>query len=536
METAISWLQQAGEAFLALLALPYYYIAILLILLLLLRQTRVERKLFAVRMRAWPALLLRLLVSGLAAGIVVALLSLGLGVQLQQDAIHWLWGTAIVLALFNVRYLCVAYSVGLLGVLQWTADLIPASYWPEQVLPVLDSLLALDIAGLLIIVAALHLVEAILVRLEQKWLSSPRVVKGKRGRLIGAHQLRGLWPIPLIVLVPSTGAAALTLPWQPLLANGAGAGPGAGWVFLALPVIIGFSALTSSKLAASKAAEASRDLLYYAIALGLLGGLAAWWPPLVPVAALLALLGHEAIALGRLWQERARTSIYVPANDGLRVLAIVPGSPAEELGIQAGETVAKVNGVAVGSVAQLYKVLQSSPAFTKLEVLNHEGHSKFMQRARFAGEHHQLGLILAPDNSAALYTSAGSPSLLGVFGNGVHDRLGRRRSKGAGTPASTEMAADALADSVLASAASDEVTSVVGSKVDHSADSVVDGAADRTVTSAVNEAGSRQETGPERASGAGLAGRGNGTGGGKGTGVGSGPGRTGTGANGGFQA
>ncbi|MNE56377.1 Cell division topological determinant MinJ [compost metagenome] len=85
------------------------------------------------------------------------------------------------------------------------------------------------------------------------------------------------------------------------------------------------------------------------------------------------------------------------------------------MGLAAGETLHKVNGSYVKSKEELYEALVQNSAFCKLEVLNTEGELKFAQRARFAGEHHQLGVILAPDEQANYYTSSGPSSLWEIF-------------------------------------------------------------------------------------------------------------------------
>ncbi|MNJ56061.1 Cell division topological determinant MinJ [compost metagenome] len=79
---------------------------------------------------------------------------------------------------------------------------------------------------------------------------------------------------------------------------------------------------------------------------------------------------------------------------------MLPGSPAAELGIQVGETIIKVNGIPVPTKEELHAALRMNSAFCKLEVRNLAGESKFLQRAIYAGEHHQLGAILAPDDKA----------------------------------------------------------------------------------------------------------------------------------------
>ncbi|WP_238328010.1 hypothetical protein [Paenibacillus gorillae] len=95
------------------------------------------------------------------------------------------------------------------------------------------------------------------------------------------------------------------------------------------------------------------------------------------------------------------------------------------MGLQPGEIIAKVNGVRVYNKEDLHAALQSNSALSKLEVLNHAGEVKFVQRARYAGDHHQLGVILAPDENANYYAAAGPSSLLELLRS---TRTSNRRS------------------------------------------------------------------------------------------------------------
>jgi len=114
-------------------------------------------------------------------------------------------------------------------------------------------------------------------------------------------------------------------------------------------------------------------------------------------------------------REAAASPLYAHEGNGLRVLAVLPGSSGAQLGIEPGEIVSKVNGTAVRTPEELYDGLLANPAFCKIELLNHEGHVRFVQRARYENEHHQLGLVLAPFEDAA-YTVSGAPrSLIGLL-------------------------------------------------------------------------------------------------------------------------
>ncbi|WP_270167822.1 PDZ domain-containing protein [Paenibacillus sp. SYP-B4298] len=414
MELTLEILRQAGEAVVSLLLQPFYYIAVLLVVLHFVRQTRTERKLFHVRMRPWPLLLLKLLVMGMAAGIGVSALSFGIGAAIQIETVYWLWGVTAILVLFRIRYLCFAYSAGVLGVLHWAASWVNEDVLGAWAAPYVASLQRLDIPGLLLLIAMLHLAEAWFMRSQGERLASPIVMKSKRGKLIGGYQLQGYWPIPLLLLVPA-GAAGFALPWAPLLG---GEGPGGGWMLLGLPMIVGYSELTRSLLPRQRARQTAKTLLWYSLALGAIAALAIWWPPLTLVAAIGALLLHEAIGWISAAGEARRSPFYVHNGQGLCVLAVVPGSPAAELGIVPGELVHKVNGRKTLTPEDFHEALHIHSAFCKLEIINYDGHVRFEQRARFDGDHHHLGIVLAPDDSSEYYTAAKQGTLLELFGRG----------------------------------------------------------------------------------------------------------------------
>ncbi|QJC54518.1 PDZ domain-containing protein [Paenibacillus albicereus] len=386
-----------------------------------------ERSLFHVRLHVWPLLLLRSAGWGLLAGAAVSVAAAFIGTTLTPDAVLWLWGTAAVLALIRVRYLCFAYSAGVLGVLQAVCGLLSLEESGGTAGRLGASLAALDMPGLLLLVALLHAAEALLVRKDGGSLASPLYLEGKRGKLIGGYSLQGLWPVPLLLLVPVSGGAegaAAALPWTPLLGGEAWS---AGWTVLALPAIIGFSDLALSELPKHVARLASRRLLLYSLVLVVLALAAAFARPLVVVASLAALGLHEALTQLAERVQRQRPPRFVNDARGLCILGVLPGTPAEEMGLEAGEVLHKVNGLRVRTKEDLHAALHENSAFCRLEVLNLDGQLKFAQRARFAGEHHQLGVVLAPDEDAAYSAVPARGSVLALL---LRARRARRRAAG----------------------------------------------------------------------------------------------------------
>jgi hypothetical protein len=400
MDILLDVLQRLGRAVLQLAANPLYYVAVILIGWQYRRQMTMERRLFHVRIHGAADRLWRTVLWGIVGGLAVSVAMTFVGAGLQPSAILIVWVVSLVAMLVRSRFACMAYAIGIAGIVKAIVSWVPPSAWPDGVLhTIAESVRQLDIVALLTIVALLHLLEAGYVRWFGQSGAGPLFYEGKRGKIIGGYQFQQFWPVPLFLLVPLAGGGQ-ALPWTPLMDAGVWA---QGWTILAFPVLIGFSERTVTRLPKDKTAATSGLLLVYSLLMLALAFLSYLWPPLTIAASVLCIVLHEAVIWVSRWDESRRAPLFVHGSQGLKILAVIPRSPAEELGIMAGEIIHKVNGSKVLTKEQLHHALTSSPAFCKMEIINLEGQVKFVQRALYSGEHHQLGLILAPDDDAQYY-------------------------------------------------------------------------------------------------------------------------------------
>ncbi len=103
-------------------------------------------------------------VMGMGRGLCVSVLMAGIGVTVQQEAVLLLWIVSLLLVIVRVRYLCWAYAVGVIGMLQVVLSAIPGVRQSDDWAWLTKPLFALDIPAMLALVAILHLAEAIYVR------------------------------------------------------------------------------------------------------------------------------------------------------------------------------------------------------------------------------------------------------------------------------------------------------------------------------------------------------------------------------------
>ncbi|WP_010278645.1 PDZ domain-containing protein [Paenibacillus senegalensis] len=410
MEGIASWGEQALLALARLLVNPLYYIGLLIIVLQYRRQIRLERKLFHTRLHSLLGESWRTILWGWLGGLAASVLMLGFGFSMSFDAVLLLWGIALLLMLIRIRYACLAYSAGVAGCLFTIAAAFPETQHWAGVGWIFQTAAGIHIPSLLMLVAVLHLIEGLLVRSQGARLATPLFLRGKRGKIVGAYFLQGMWAVPLFLLVPAS-SGGLMLPWTPFWLESSST----GWTFIAFPALIGFTSYTLGHLPSEKSRQASGMLFIYAVTAAVLAITSFYWPILTLVAALICFLLHEWLIVAANRAEEEKKPLYVSDGEGLKILAVLPRSPAAEMGIQAGETIKRVNQRPVQTRAEFHQAMQLNPAYCKLEVMNRDGHVKFINKAVFADQHHQLGILLCPDEEAPFFVAHEAKGFLSLF-------------------------------------------------------------------------------------------------------------------------
>lgn len=423
------WLILIGKALLSLLMHPVFYLSLIFLLLVFSFRTRLERAMFSVRLRAWVKPFVYALIGGAIASIAVSIITVLLGFTFSASTVWWLWGVSLVLMLIRLRFAGIVYSASVVTLLHLAAKAVGPLTLNDVVGEIYQSLLELQPVSILVVASLMSLAQSLLVRWQGKHFVSPIYMSGKRGKVIGGYVLQGYWAAPIFLFMPvaSDTAGAVSFASQAIQPFFLTAGTGA-WLLLACPLLLGVTGMTHSVSPAMLIKRISNQWLVYSVLI-LTISIASWWvTPLLWVASIGMLLSFELVHWINHWHESKYSPRYGPLDKGLRVLAIVEHSPAVHMGIEAGDTVLKANGKAVNTLDELYEAMSINPAFCKLELLNVNGDVKFAQRARFSDEHHQLGIIMAPDGHAKYLENYREPSLFTLFG---HNKLRRQATMSA---------------------------------------------------------------------------------------------------------
>lgn len=394
----------------AILLNPFTYVALAMVIYGAWRQLTWERRLFGIRLHTLGELVLQRVGKGLGVGLLLSLFLLVPGVTLAPHAFFFLWIFALILALFGLRFLNFVYAGAWLGLLVLVTHWIePPQYpWLEGLWA---SLKVIHLPALYLFIGLATFIQGILIAWSRPQELSPVWIKGKRGKSVGGYQWQPVWFVPVLyaaevgapflpnweIPVFSAQAALPSISGWPLLPTGSGG----DYALFALPIVYSFQARIVASTPQNYLRFSANWLAGFGFLLAVISLAAYRWSWLAIVALLFSVAGFEGLHWVNRQRERKGQPAYVNPAQGIKILAVIPGSPAAKMGIKPGEVVVKVNGMAVNQPGQLYEALSKNKAFCKLEVTDSQGESRFPQCSLYEDDHHQLGLILAPDDQGA---------------------------------------------------------------------------------------------------------------------------------------
>ncbi|MBA4495331.1 PDZ domain-containing protein [Paenactinomyces guangxiensis] len=355
-----------GSAWISLFSSPWIFLACLLSLIQNLWIVRLERKRFGRRLEPPVPLILRNWFFGMAAGVALSFLLSAMEWEMDAEELLWVWAVTLLFSAGGVRFSCLSYSAGILTLASLGVQRLGSSPFPERWDKLWNSLEQFSGTGWLWLIGIVHLLEWALIRVDGDRGVLPIQIKHRTGQWINGFLLKKGWPIPLVILSADS--------WMPL------------------PVFISFARLNISKPVKQQKRLASTLTCFYGIMLCGLMLAAAKWKGVLWAAAVFAVLGHETIYQWGRWQEKQKEPFFVSDQRGLKVLAVLPGSPAATLGIKSGDVIQRLNGVRVRSMEELEEQTKRA-AFCKLEVLDERLDRHMMQKALYEDDPRHLGIV-----------------------------------------------------------------------------------------------------------------------------------------------
>lgn len=379
-----TWLIELGKAILTLFLNPLLYWFLLLVLIAGYRRIKKERYLFGFKVFDLFQEIKYTGIFSLLTGLFLSLLFVGLGIVFSYQTIL-LWSIITILLSLHMRFslLSPGYTLGIsfLILLLLPFLLEFQSYIDPQLFQ------QTNFIGMAIILSVLLFVEGLLLRRTKRNDTFPSVVLSQRGAWVGQHTVKKLALIPFFVLIPD-GALTTYLDFWPYLSLGE-----ESFKLVLVPFLLGTDFTVKGSLPQETAKQMAGQviLLSLFVLLVSIGSIYLSWLSLVAV--VLAILGREYINFRHRTREKEQGFYFNKLEEGIKVLGVIPGTPADRLHILVGEVIKKVNDQKVNDISQFYEALQQSGAFFKLEVVDNQGEVRFVQSAFYEEDHHELGLI-----------------------------------------------------------------------------------------------------------------------------------------------
>lgn len=380
------WLLESLKGIGRLFLHPMFYY--LIIFTLVIGYFRVKRERAAFHIRIFDILheLRTLIPAGIVAGLCISIITIAAGVVIPFGSIVLIAAATFIISLTGkVRLLSPAYVLSL----SFFAIILLSNLSIQQntLTRLTNDLKETGLPAVAILLAMLLIVEGIFILKKGHKGTSPDLLKSKRGQQIGAHIAQKLWMVPIFLLVPGN-AISTQLEWWPVFTVA-----GESYSLFLVPFGIGFYHKVKSALPIQTITLVGRRVIFLGIIIAGLSIASIWYPVIAIIAVSFALVGRELISLQHRMTDDSQSFFFSKRKQGLLVLGILPYSPAEKMAIQLGEVITKVNGIPVKTVDEFYQSVQKNSAFCKLELLDINNEIRYVQRALYEGEHHELGIL-----------------------------------------------------------------------------------------------------------------------------------------------
>ncbi|WKA49985.1 PDZ domain-containing protein [Planococcus liqunii] len=368
---------------------PLLYIALIAAIMLGYFRVKRERKIFRTRIVWGWTEFSGFLKDGLKYAVIFSVIFAGAGLVLPLE---WLAALSIISILMVISgfysagsfiYLAAA-AVGLVGLFDangWSlnlgfTDFSGYAIAMEWLLPV--ALLA----------GALVIAEGLLISKTGAPSASPQLEKSSRGLKAAVYGSKRLWLIPLLLVVPGS-LIEEAAPYWPQFPIGE-----SSFSFILFPIVFGFQNRARKTLPVYLFPKIGKMTWQLGIGILLLALLGLLWAPMAIVALVLGVIGRIAITVYFEQKERHGKHAVAPKAEGVMIVDVLPDSPAHKMGLQRGEVIRKVNGLAVSNETELYQAIQVNAAHCRLEVFDHNDELRLRQHVIFRHDHHRLGLIV----------------------------------------------------------------------------------------------------------------------------------------------
>lgn len=389
-------IQNALLALLLYIIQPTFIIGVLLLVLSVNRRFAYSRRQLRTSIYKERYEYKRFFLWGLIPSLVLSLVSVVAGLPVTID---WLIAYQIVTVLllgFGFRFIhpIFTFSLSALGLL----ILGQIISYDEPVSTILtnwnspfngDEIMSFQGVRPVFVLAVLVLLSTILtLHLGKTTQFTPRFLKTKRGKLVARYRMTPFWLLPLVVIVPGETFTQL-FEWWPVFTIGS-----QSYSFLFVPVLIGFRYTVQAQMPTQAKNTMLKDFIYLGALSVVMFALTFWQVEFAAAGLAVLLVGGIIVLYRHRLRERKWNFRFGPAEEGLRIVAVKPESPAERMGLEIGDVLLEANQIKLSSVGDLTESLFMNRTYCKLKIKRIDGELVMTETTIYEDDAHDLGLIV----------------------------------------------------------------------------------------------------------------------------------------------
>ena len=217
---------------------------------------------------------------------------------------------------------------------------------------------------------------------------SARFLKTKRGKKIAKYPVKLFWVLPLLLIIPGESFQAL-FSWWPVFSIG-----NEQYTFFWLPVLIGLQFTVQSQMPKEAISKLAKDLMVLT-GIALIIAISSFWVPYAPIAGFIFLIVGGSIVLYRhRKRERNWNFLFGPAENGIKIIGIRPGTPAEKMDLKVGDTIIDCNNLTIETETDFYQALSKNSVYCHLKVRGLDGELRLTETAIYADSPHEIGVVI----------------------------------------------------------------------------------------------------------------------------------------------
>lgn len=217
---------------------------------------------------------------------------------------------------------------------------------------------------------------------------SARFLKTKRGKKIAKYPIKLFWVLPLLLIIPGESFQAL-FSWWPVFSIG-----NEQYTFFWLPILMGLQFTVQSQIPKEAISKLAKDLMILT-GIALIIAISSIWVPYAPIAGFIFLIVGGSIVLYRhRKRERNWNFLFGPAENGIKIIGIRPGTPAEKMDLKVGDTIIDCNNLTIETETDFYQALSKNSVYCHLKIRGLDGELRLTETAIYADSPHEIGVVI----------------------------------------------------------------------------------------------------------------------------------------------